>query len=106
MEILDQHIPLRTDEQGIVRVGDTRVRFELVIRAYLQGHTPEEIVRQYTTLPLSDVYAAIAYFLQHRDQVDEYLARREEEAERVRETLTNAGIALDVRTFLGREESK
>ena len=42
MEILEQNVPLRTDDQGVVRVGNTRVLFELVVQSYLQGHTPKK----------------------------------------------------------------
>ena len=101
MEILEQNVPLRTDDQGVVRVGNTRVLFELVVRSYLQGHTPEEIVRQYSTLELADVYGALAYFLQHRDQVEEYLEQREEQAAEVRRKLDEAGAAVEVEISLG-----
>jgi hypothetical protein len=39
---------------------------------------------RFPTLDLSDVYATITYILQHRPEVDEYLAGRRQEAERVR----------------------
>ena len=105
MEILEKEVPLRVDENGAVRVGDTRVLFELVIRSYLRGHTPEEIVRQYTTLTLADTYGAIAYFLEHREQVEEYLQDREDGARRVRDTLEEAGVAVDIHTQQAPEES-
>jgi uncharacterized protein (DUF433 family) len=102
MEILEQEVPLRVDENGTVRVGDTRVLFELVVRSYLRGHTPEEIVRQYTTLSLADTYGAIAYFLQHRDQVEEYRQRQEEKADRVRRQLEEAGVAIEADDLVAR----
>ncbi len=46
--------------------------------------TPEDMVRAYDTLVLADVYAAIAYYLQHRDAVQTCLKRREEEAATLR----------------------
>ena len=105
MEILEQDVPLRLDDQGAVRVGETRVLFDLVIRSYLRGDTPEDIVREYPTLSLADTYGAIAYYLQHRDQVEEYLQRREEQATKVRNKLQEAGIAVDADVFLDREET-
>jgi uncharacterized protein (DUF433 family) len=105
MEILEQDVPLRLDDQGAVRVGETRVLFDLVIRSYLRGDTPEDIVREYPTLSLADTYGAIAYYLQHRDQVEEYLQRREEQATEVRNKLQEAGIAVDADVFLDREET-
>jgi uncharacterized protein (DUF433 family) len=104
MELQDLDVPLRTDGEGGVRVGKTNVLFDLVVRSYLQGHTPEEIVRQYTTLTLADVYGAIAYFHQHRGQVETYLEKREDEADRLRDELEQAGIAVNVQDFVGGEE--
>lgn len=76
--------PLRADEGGAVRVGKSRVGLDLVVAQYENGMTPEDMVRAYDTLVLADVYAVIAYYLRHRDEVRAYLKRREEEAEAVR----------------------
>lgn len=79
--------PLREDATGALRVGDTRVLLELVIRAFQDGATPEAIIQRYGALALSDVYAVIAYYLRHRDDVEDYLARREHAAGQVRHTV-------------------
>jgi uncharacterized protein (DUF433 family) len=79
--------PLREDATGALRVGDSRVLLELVIRAFQDGATPETIVQRYSTLALPDVYAVIAYYLRHRNEVETYLARREQVAENVRQRL-------------------
>jgi uncharacterized protein (DUF433 family) len=69
--------PLREDSAGALRVGDSRVLLELVVRAFQDGATPETIVQRYATLALADVYAVIAYYLRHRTEIEEYLAPRE-----------------------------
>jgi uncharacterized protein (DUF433 family) len=79
-----QPVPLRTDDHGCIRVGRTRVTLDLVLYAFLEGATPEEIVQRYTSLELSDVYAVIAYYLHHRDTLDAYLREREANAADVR----------------------
>jgi uncharacterized protein (DUF433 family) len=56
-------IPLRTDADGAIRIGDTRVLLEIVIHAYQQGKTPQEIVDSFPSLEIEDVYAVIAYYL-------------------------------------------
>lgn len=76
--------PLREDPAGTIRVGDSRVLLELVIRAFQDGATPETIVQRYPTLALADVYAVIAYYLRHRSELEEYLTRTEQKAEDVR----------------------
>ena len=58
--------------------------FELGYFSFQDGATPEAIVQRYSTLALADVYAVVAYYLRHRSELDEYLAQREQTAERVR----------------------
>jgi len=77
-------VPLRVDETGTIRVGPSRVTLDVLLADYRSGLSPEEIVRQLDTLDLADVYAAIAYYHRHRDEVEEYLRRREAEAEALR----------------------
>jgi uncharacterized protein (DUF433 family) len=71
-------------EEGGLRVGNTRISLDLVVEQYENGMTPEDMVRAYDTLVLADVYAVIAYYLRHRDEVRAYLKRREAEAEALR----------------------
>jgi uncharacterized protein (DUF433 family) len=84
LTIHEDAIPLRVDETGTVRVGRTRVILELVIHAFRDGATPEQIVQDYDTLNLADVYAVVGYYLRHRDEVDGYLTGRERGAEELR----------------------
>ncbi len=93
--------PLREDASGALRVGDSRVLQELVIRAFQDGATPEAIVQRYSTLSLPDVYAAIAYYLRHRSEVEGYLEQREQKAEEVRQRIeTRQGDLSEIRARL------
>jgi len=78
-------VPLRTDPQGKIRVGDTRVLLELVIYAFRQGETAEDIVDSYPTLKLADIYAVLAYYLTHRAEVDAYVDQEEKETDRIQQ---------------------
>ena len=62
---------------GVLRIAETRVPLDTVIYAFNEGASPEEIVFRYPTLDLSQVYAVISYYLQHREEVAEYLKKRE-----------------------------
>ncbi len=85
--VTTETVPLRVDADGVVRVGDTRVTLETVVAAFLSGATPEEIVQQYPSLSLADVYSTISYYLRRRPEVDAYLQRRQEEAQQIREQI-------------------
>ncbi|MCC7476454.1 MAG: DUF433 domain-containing protein [Pirellulales bacterium] len=93
--------PLQEDASGAMRVGDSRVLLELVIRAFQDGSTPEAVVQRYSTLALSDVYAVIAYYLGHRVEIEEYLARREQVSQEVRQRIElQQGDLSDIRNRL------
>ena len=77
-------IPLEVDPDGTVRIGKTRVTLDTVIAAFTEGATAEEIVQQYPSLDLADVYSVLAYYLRHRSEVDAYVHERQEQAEAVR----------------------
>lgn len=79
--------PLTEDPMGALRVGNSRVLLELVIRAFQDGATPETIVQRYDTLALSDVYSVIGYYLRHTQLVEEYLIRREQLADEVEQRI-------------------
>ncbi|MGD0769559.1 MAG: DUF433 domain-containing protein [Tepidisphaeraceae bacterium] len=70
--------PLREDSDGALRVGESRVLLELIVRAFQDGATPETIVQRYSTLALAGVYSVIAYYLRDRKEVEAYLARRKQ----------------------------
>lgn len=77
-------IKLTKTEAGVLRIGDSRVSLETVIIAFGQGATPEQIVEDYDSLELGEVYAVISYYLQNREEVETYLARRKVEREKLR----------------------
>ena len=83
--IAHEPLPLQEMEDGVVRVGGTRVTLDTLVAAFEQGATAEEIVQQYPSLHLADAYAVIGYYLHHRAEVEAYLARRGEDSGRIRQ---------------------
>ena len=79
--------PLRVDDGGTVRIGATRVTLQTVVHAYQDGSSPEQIVLQYPSLSLADVYGVIAWYLRHTREVDDYLANQQREADELRKKI-------------------
>jgi len=77
-------IPLEADSSGVVRVGKTRVTLDTDVAAFCEGATAEEIVHQYPSLNLADVYYVIGYYLRRSSEVEGYLRGRKAKAEAVR----------------------
>ncbi len=87
LSIVETPAPLRTDADGAVRVGGTRVTLDTVVEAFLEGATAEEIVQQYTSLSLADVYSVIGYYLRQRPAVDAYLEQNQRQAAIIRQKI-------------------
>ncbi|RJP34379.1 MAG: DUF433 domain-containing protein [Candidatus Omnitrophota bacterium] len=87
--------PLRQDESGALRIGDSRVLLELVVRAFVDGATPEAIVQRYPTTSLADIYAVISYYLRHREDIELYLAEREMRADEIRRKIEDGQKNLE-----------
>ena len=53
----------------------SRTRVSMIVADYLwRGWSAEEIVRQYSYLSLAEVHAALAYYYDHIDEIDQELA--------------------------------
>lgn len=72
------------DTGGSLRVGGTRVTLDTVVAAFKEGATAEEIMQQYPSLKLADIYFAIGYYLRRREEVEAYLSQRAEQAVQVK----------------------
>jgi len=83
--VTTETIPLQMDAGGVIRVGNTRVTLDTIVMGFMEGATAEEIVQQYPSVSLADVYYAIGYYLRRRPEVEAYLNRRRRQAERVRQ---------------------
>ena len=73
-----QYIEMR--EHGYYVAG-ARVSLDSIVHCFNEGFSAEAIQQEFPTLKLSQVYGAIAYYLDHRAEVDEYLAETEREFE-------------------------
>lgn len=68
---------------GRPRVAGTRVRVQDIVACHeFQGMNADEIVAGYPAITLADVYAALAYYHDHRDEIrgdmradEEFVAR-------------------------------
>lgn len=106
LPLIAQSPPLRLDDDGVIRVGKTRVPLETVVYVFNRGATAEEIVQQYPALLLSDVYLVIGYYLQNRAEVDAYIHKQRREAEQVRQENETRFDPVGVRERLCPEYSR
>ncbi len=76
------HITRNAD--GLARLErHPRVRVSMIVCDYLsRSWSAEEIALQYPHLTLAEVYAALGYYFDHREEIDAELAAELAEAER------------------------
>ena len=80
-------MPLVVTEQGTIRIKGSRVSLDSIIHHFKLGATAEQIVQSFPSLSLGDVYSSIAYYLTHRQEIEEYLQEQETAADALQEQL-------------------
>lgn len=71
---------IRLDHAGVAWIDDTNVRvIEVVLDKLAHGSSPEEIHFQYPHLSLAQIYAALAYYHDHKTEFDAEIERQVEE---------------------------
>jgi uncharacterized protein (DUF433 family) len=83
-ETLTQGMPLYSFGDGAIRIGETRVLLDLVVYAFNEGKTPEQITRSFPSLDIADVYTVIGFYLRNREEIDDYIRQRDKASEALR----------------------
>ena len=69
------HIHL--DDKGVAWIDDTNVKvIEVVLDKIAHGSSPEEIHYQHPGLSLAQIHAALSYYYDHQEEIDEEIERR------------------------------
>ena len=63
---------------GKPRVAGTRIRVQDIVIWTEQGESPEEIISEFPQLRIADVYDALAYYHDHRDEIEQHMKDAEE----------------------------
>lgn len=99
-------VPLRRTEDGAIRIGQTRVLLEIIIRAFQNGDSPEIIAENFSALKLDDIYAVIAYYLQHQDEVHKYMNQVQQDADEIRQKIESKQNLKGLRERLLKRKGK
>src|SRR5712692_5684001 len=97
-EYVEQH-------DGAYRIGGTRVSLDSIVYAYRRGASPESIQRSFPSLTLEQVHGALAFYLSHQTEVDNYLVQGEKEFEKLRQTSREAHHDWYERLDIARREA-
>lgn len=81
-----EHIMLDDAHVPIIR-GTTMKVIELVLDHIAYGWSPEELHLQHPYLSMGQVHSALAYYWDHKEELDADIERRAQEAEELRRRL-------------------
>jgi uncharacterized protein (DUF433 family) len=66
---LDGHI--QVDDRSVARIAGSRIKvMHLVMEVMANGYTPEQLHEQFPHLRIAQIYAALTYYHDHKDEVD------------------------------------
>jgi uncharacterized protein (DUF433 family) len=74
--------PYIEERNGGLYVAGTGVSLDSVVIRFQQGASPDKIVQSFPTVKLSQVYGAVAYYLENEKTIGDYIAEGERELER------------------------
>ncbi|MFM9267433.1 DUF433 domain-containing protein [Tychonema sp. BBK16] len=91
-----------------IRIKGHRIGIDDVIKYYLDGYSPDQILEELPTLNLEKIYATLTYYLQNRRQMDAYMLRLAKwREERYQEWLANLSpLALRLRAIKAQREQE
>jgi uncharacterized protein (DUF433 family) len=64
-------------------VRGVRVSLDSLVYQWREGLSPESIKRAFPVLSLKQVYGALTYYLEHQEEIDEYLRQAEIEEKEI-----------------------
>jgi uncharacterized protein (DUF433 family) len=92
--MISEHIEER---QGVYYIPGTRISLDSVVYAFREGCSPETIREEFAALTLPHVYGAIAFYLDHRNEIDAWLLLRREQWAELERQGTPASLDLQAR---------
>ena len=70
------------EDKNLPCISGTRLRVQDVVAHHLHGRlTPEEIAASFSSVTLADIYSALAYYYDHREEMDRLMAEHERSME-------------------------
>ena len=74
-----------TTEQGVPVIEGTHTKvIEIALETQSYGWSPEELHLQHPYLSLGQIYSALAYYSDHKEQLDQDIEQRLQQADQMR----------------------
>jgi len=94
------------EHSGGYVIAGTRVSLDSVVYAFLRGESPEGIAESYPALTAEQIFGSLAFYLENRDRIDQYLLRAKEDFECLRQQAHQNNPGLYARLSEARQKRK
>lgn len=95
MQVSTEH--LAVDEQGNARIAGTRIKVKHIAMLTQDGYSPERIQQELPHCSLAQIHAALVYYYDHRDAIDEALRKDDELSEQLQNSPEQKALAARIR---------
>jgi uncharacterized protein (DUF433 family) len=85
------------NDEGVPMIEGTRTKLVMLVGDVKNGWDAEEIHEQYPHLPLAVVHSALAYYWDHKAELDAEYDRREKYAEDLRQQMPEPELVKRIR---------
>ena len=73
------------DDKGVARIAGSRSRvIDVVLDQQAYGMTPEQMHQEHPHLSMAQIHAALAYYYDHKAEIDATIERQLKEVDRLR----------------------
>ncbi|MBX9252703.1 DUF433 domain-containing protein [Desmonostoc muscorum CCALA 125] len=93
-----EHKYVELDERGVPIIKGTTMKVvELVTSRFAYAWSPEELHLNYPQISMSQIHSALAYYWDHKQEIDADMERRFEYAERMRKEAGESPLVARLR---------
>jgi uncharacterized protein (DUF433 family) len=93
----NQTAPLALADDGTIRIANSRVTLDSIVHEFKEGASAEQIQEDFPSLSLREIYGATSYYLDHTDDVEQYLQEQETTEKQTRQEIEAASDSSKVR---------
>ncbi len=91
---------LSQDSKGFIHVAGHRIGLQHLVFYYNEGYSAELLAAEYPTLSLAVIHKIIAFYLEHRPAVNQYIAGCDAEIQQQREAAHRGPSVAELRDRL------
>jgi len=98
--------PVAPDSGGTIRVKGSRLIIDLIVFRYQEGDTVEDIHDSFPTVSVEQIQKTLSWYLANQSEVDDYIRKRDKEAEILRREIESQSANKALREKLQRRKAE